>query len=73
MYCDLLYIKRQFSTVIPVELTFDSSGRPLPEATQTVQELQHPGSELPLTPSRELEIRSLKSEIDLLKKQIAGQ
>uniref|UniRef100_A0A8C5BAN7 non-specific serine/threonine protein kinase n=1 Tax=Gadus morhua TaxID=8049 RepID=A0A8C5BAN7_GADMO len=45
--------------------------RKLQEATQTVQELQHPGSELPLTPSRELEIRSLKSEIDLLKKQIA--
>ncbi|CAL8316420.1 unnamed protein product [Merluccius merluccius] len=45
--------------------------RKLQESTQTVQDLQHPGSEVPLTPSREVEIRSLKSEIDLLKQQIA--
>lgn len=37
-----------------------------------MQALQHTG-EGPLTANKEVEIRSLKSEIDILKKQIAGQ
>lgn len=43
------------------------------ESTQTVQALQHPTGEGPLSANKEVEIRSLKSEIDILKKQIAGQ
>lgn len=43
------------------------------ESTQTVQALQHQTGEGPLSANREVEIRSLKSEIDVLKKQIAGQ
>lgn len=46
---------------------------PPPESTQTVQALQHQTGEGPLGATREVEIRSLKSEIDVLKKQIAGQ
>lgn len=46
---------------------------PVAESTQTVQALQHPTGEGPLSTNKEVEIRSLKSEIDLLKKQIAGQ
>lgn len=42
------------------------------ESTQTVQALQHPAGEGPLSANKEVEIRSLKSEIDILKKQIAG-
>lgn len=42
------------------------------ESTQTVQALQHPTGEGLLSSNKEVEIRSLKSEIDLLKKQIAG-
>ncbi|XP_063757517.1 serine/threonine-protein kinase MRCK alpha isoform X6 [Eleginops maclovinus] len=45
--------------------------RKLHESTQTVQALQHPSGEGPVGPNREVEIRSLKSEIDILKKQIA--
>ncbi|XP_041831091.1 serine/threonine-protein kinase MRCK alpha isoform X2 [Melanotaenia boesemani] len=45
--------------------------RKLQESTQTVQALQHPSGEGPLSATREVEIRSLKSEIDILKKQIA--
>ncbi|XP_067097209.1 serine/threonine-protein kinase MRCK alpha isoform X2 [Osmerus mordax] len=50
--------------------------RKLQESTKTVQAMQHPGGPgegpaPPLSPSREVEIRSLKTEIDLLKKQIA--
>uniref|UniRef100_A0A8C9YP74 Serine/threonine-protein kinase MRCK alpha n=1 Tax=Sander lucioperca TaxID=283035 RepID=A0A8C9YP74_SANLU len=45
--------------------------RKLQEATQTVQALQHPTGEGPVSANREVEIRSLKSEIDILKKQIA--
>ncbi|XP_037541635.1 serine/threonine-protein kinase MRCK alpha isoform X2 [Nematolebias whitei] len=45
--------------------------RKLQESTQTVQALQHPTGEGPLNSNKEVEIRSLKSEIDLLKKQIA--
>lgn len=37
-----------------------------------MQALQHTG-EGPLGANKEVEIRSLKSEIDILKKQIAGQ
>uniref|UniRef100_A0A669EI74 Serine/threonine-protein kinase MRCK alpha n=1 Tax=Oreochromis niloticus TaxID=8128 RepID=A0A669EI74_ORENI len=44
--------------------------RKLQESTQTVQALQHTG-EGPLSANKEVEIRSLKSEIDILKKQIA--
>lgn len=43
------------------------------ESTQTVQALQHPAGEGPISVNKEVEIRSLKSEIDILKKQIAGQ
>ncbi|XP_056150045.1 serine/threonine-protein kinase MRCK alpha isoform X2 [Lampris incognitus] len=49
-----------------VELT-----RKLQESTQTVQALQHPTGEGPVSANKEVEIRSLKSEIDILKKQIA--
>ncbi|XP_071385076.1 serine/threonine-protein kinase MRCK alpha isoform X5 [Centroberyx affinis] len=45
--------------------------RKLQESTQTVQALQHPTGEAPLSANKEVEIRSLKSEIDILKKQIA--
>ncbi|XP_067338502.1 serine/threonine-protein kinase MRCK alpha isoform X7 [Channa argus] len=45
--------------------------RKLQESTQTVQALQHPTAEGPLSSNKEVEIRSLKSEIDILKKQIA--
>ncbi|XP_056260881.1 serine/threonine-protein kinase MRCK alpha isoform X1 [Seriola aureovittata] len=45
--------------------------RKLQESTQTVQALQHPTGEGPISANREVEIRSLKSEIDILKKQIA--
>ncbi|KAK5880443.1 hypothetical protein CesoFtcFv8_023469 [Champsocephalus esox] len=45
--------------------------RKLQESTQTVQALQHPSGEGPVGPNREGEVRSLKSEIDILKKQIA--
>ncbi|KAM9703884.1 serine/threonine-protein kinase MRCK alpha isoform 3-T3 [Menidia menidia] len=45
--------------------------RKLQESTQTVQALQHPTGEGPPGANREVEIRSLKSEIDILKKQIA--
>uniref|UniRef100_A0A3Q3KBK9 Serine/threonine-protein kinase MRCK alpha n=1 Tax=Monopterus albus TaxID=43700 RepID=A0A3Q3KBK9_MONAL len=45
--------------------------RKLQESTQTVQALQHPTGEGPLSANKEVEIRSLKSEIDILKKQIA--
>ncbi len=43
------------------------------ESTQTVQALQHQTGEGPLSANKEVEIRSLKNEIDILKKQIAGQ
>ncbi|KAK7907366.1 hypothetical protein WMY93_015978 [Mugilogobius chulae] len=45
--------------------------RKLQESTQTVQALQHPSGDSPINPNKEVEIRSLKSEIDILKKQIA--
>lgn len=37
-----------------------------------MQALQHQTGEGPLSANKEVEIRSLKSEIDVLKKQIAG-
>ncbi|XP_031437374.1 serine/threonine-protein kinase MRCK alpha isoform X2 [Clupea harengus] len=46
--------------------------RKLQESTQTVQALQYPNSDAPPgTNNREVEIRSLNNEIDLLKKQIS--
>ncbi|KAM8846519.1 serine/threonine-protein kinase MRCK alpha isoform 5-T5 [Synchiropus picturatus] len=45
--------------------------RKLQESTQTVQALQHTTGEGPVSPNKEVEIKSLKSEIDILKKQIA--
>ncbi|XP_060722854.1 serine/threonine-protein kinase MRCK alpha isoform X1 [Tachysurus vachellii] len=45
--------------------------RKLQESTQTVQALQHTNSTGPPGANKEVEIRSLKSEIDILKKQIA--
>ncbi|PWA27540.1 hypothetical protein CCH79_00000244 [Gambusia affinis] len=47
--------------------------RKLQESTQAVQALQHSTGEGPVSSNKEVEIRSLKSEIDILKKQIAGQ
>ncbi|KAJ0027029.1 hypothetical protein NQD34_018029 [Periophthalmus magnuspinnatus] len=41
------------------------------KSTQTVQALQHPSGDSPINLNKEVEIRSLKSEIDILKKQIA--
>jgi len=38
-----------------------------------VQNLQHPAGGGPPTATKEGEIRSLQTEIDILKKQIAGQ
>lgn len=38
-----------------------------------MQALQHQTGEGPLSANKEVEIRSLKSEIDVLKKQIAGR
>uniref|UniRef100_A0A665W9C6 Serine/threonine-protein kinase MRCK alpha n=1 Tax=Echeneis naucrates TaxID=173247 RepID=A0A665W9C6_ECHNA len=45
--------------------------RKLQESTQTVQALQHPTGEGHMSANKEVEIRSLKNEIDILKKQIA--
>uniref|UniRef100_A0A4W5RWI5 Serine/threonine-protein kinase MRCK alpha n=1 Tax=Hucho hucho TaxID=62062 RepID=A0A4W5RWI5_9TELE len=47
--------------------------RKLLESTQTVQALQHASGEgpAPIPSNKEVEIRSLKTEIDILKKQIA--
>ncbi|XP_043075248.1 serine/threonine-protein kinase MRCK alpha isoform X6 [Puntigrus tetrazona] len=45
--------------------------RKLQESTQTVQALQYPDSDAPVNANKEVEIRSLKTEIDILKKQIA--
>ncbi|XP_055728262.1 serine/threonine-protein kinase MRCK alpha-like isoform X3 [Salvelinus fontinalis] len=47
--------------------------RKLLESTQTVQALQHASGEgpAPVPSNKEVEIRSLKTEIDILKKQIA--
>uniref|UniRef100_A0A8C1G7Q1 Serine/threonine-protein kinase MRCK alpha n=1 Tax=Cyprinus carpio TaxID=7962 RepID=A0A8C1G7Q1_CYPCA len=45
--------------------------RKLQESTQTVQALQYTDSDTPVNANKEVEIRSLKSEIDILKKQIA--
>uniref|UniRef100_A0A673MIA6 Serine/threonine-protein kinase MRCK alpha n=1 Tax=Sinocyclocheilus rhinocerous TaxID=307959 RepID=A0A673MIA6_9TELE len=47
--------------------------RKLQESTQTVQALQYPDSDAPVNANKEVEIRSLKCEIDILKKQIAGE
>uniref|UniRef100_A0A3B3RYL5 Serine/threonine-protein kinase MRCK alpha n=1 Tax=Paramormyrops kingsleyae TaxID=1676925 RepID=A0A3B3RYL5_9TELE len=45
--------------------------RKLQESTQTVQALQHSGGDGPVAASKEVEIQSLKEEIEALKKQIA--
>ncbi|XP_026088681.1 serine/threonine-protein kinase MRCK alpha-like isoform X3 [Carassius auratus] len=45
--------------------------RKLQESTQTVQALQYTDSDAPVNANKEVEIRSLRSEIDILKKQIA--
>ncbi|XP_061667404.1 serine/threonine-protein kinase MRCK alpha isoform X2 [Syngnathoides biaculeatus] len=45
--------------------------RKVQDLIQTVQAHQHPTSEGPLSANKEVEIRSLKTEIDILKKQIA--
>uniref|UniRef100_A0A4W5PK06 non-specific serine/threonine protein kinase n=1 Tax=Hucho hucho TaxID=62062 RepID=A0A4W5PK06_9TELE len=49
--------------------------RKLQESTQTVQALQHVSGEgpAPVPSNKEVEIRSLKTEIDILKKKIAGK
>uniref|UniRef100_A0A674EWK9 Serine/threonine-protein kinase MRCK alpha n=1 Tax=Salmo trutta TaxID=8032 RepID=A0A674EWK9_SALTR len=49
--------------------------RKLLESTQTVQALQHASGEgpAPVPSNKEVEIRSLKTEIDILKKQVAGK
>lgn len=43
------------------------------DLTQTVQAHQRPTGEGLLSANKEVEIRSLKTEIDILKKQIAGR
>uniref|UniRef100_A0A8C9TQ92 Serine/threonine-protein kinase MRCK alpha n=1 Tax=Scleropages formosus TaxID=113540 RepID=A0A8C9TQ92_SCLFO len=45
--------------------------RKLQESTQTVQALQYPSTDGPVPASKEVEVRSLKEEIEKLKKQIA--
>ncbi|XP_072266050.1 serine/threonine-protein kinase MRCK alpha isoform X4 [Pyxicephalus adspersus] len=47
--------------------------RKLQESTQTVQALQYPTVDGPVTANKDLEIKSLKEEIDKLKTQGAGQ
>uniref|UniRef100_A0A672S7L4 non-specific serine/threonine protein kinase n=1 Tax=Sinocyclocheilus grahami TaxID=75366 RepID=A0A672S7L4_SINGR len=47
--------------------------RKLQESTKTVQALQYSSGDGPVSSSREFEIRGLKEEIEMLKKQIAGQ
>lgn len=47
--------------------------RKLQESTQAVQALQHPTVDGPVTANKDLEIKSLKEEIDKLKTQGAGQ
>ncbi|KAM5163544.1 serine/threonine-protein kinase MRCK alpha [Mantella aurantiaca] len=47
--------------------------RKLQESTQTVQALQHPPVDGPVTANKDLEIKSLKEEIDKLKTQGSGQ
>jgi hypothetical protein len=42
------------------------------ESTQTVQALQYSTVDGPLTASKDLEIKSLKEEIEKLRKQVAG-
>ncbi|XP_060048080.1 serine/threonine-protein kinase MRCK alpha isoform X14 [Erinaceus europaeus] len=44
--------------------------RKLQESTQTVQALQHSSTDGPLTASKDLEIKSLKEEIENLRKQV---
>uniref|UniRef100_A0A672S7M1 non-specific serine/threonine protein kinase n=1 Tax=Sinocyclocheilus grahami TaxID=75366 RepID=A0A672S7M1_SINGR len=46
--------------------------RKLQESTKTVQALQYSSGDGPVSSSREFEIRGLKEEIEMLKKQIAG-
>uniref|UniRef100_A0A8C1LBV3 non-specific serine/threonine protein kinase n=1 Tax=Cyprinus carpio TaxID=7962 RepID=A0A8C1LBV3_CYPCA len=47
--------------------------RKLQESTKTVQALQYSSGDGPVSSSREFEIRGLKEEIEMLRKQIAGQ
>ncbi|CAB1343156.1 unnamed protein product, partial [Coregonus sp. 'balchen'] len=56
-------------------LATEAYERRIRQSTQTVQALQHASGEgpAPVPSSKEVEIRSLKTEIDILKKQIAGQ
>jgi len=42
------------------------------ESTQTVQALQYSTVDGPITASKDLEIKSLKEEIEKLKKQVTG-
>uniref|UniRef100_A0A8C1U8Q7 non-specific serine/threonine protein kinase n=1 Tax=Cyprinus carpio TaxID=7962 RepID=A0A8C1U8Q7_CYPCA len=46
--------------------------RKLQESTKTVQALQYSSGDGPVSSSREFEIRGLKEEIEMLRKQIAG-
>ena len=43
------------------------------ESTQTVQALQYSTADGPLTASKDLEIKSLKEEIENLRKQVRGK
>lgn len=43
------------------------------ESTQTVQALQYSTVDGPITASKDLEIKSLKEEIEKLKKQVTGK
>uniref|UniRef100_A0A8C1SPM4 non-specific serine/threonine protein kinase n=1 Tax=Cyprinus carpio TaxID=7962 RepID=A0A8C1SPM4_CYPCA len=47
--------------------------RKLQESTKTVQALQYSSGDGPASSNREVEIRGLKEELEMLRKQIAGQ
>uniref|UniRef100_A0A672P0J3 non-specific serine/threonine protein kinase n=1 Tax=Sinocyclocheilus grahami TaxID=75366 RepID=A0A672P0J3_SINGR len=47
--------------------------RKLQESTKTVQALQYSSGDGPASSTREVEIRGLKEELEMLRKQIAGQ
>lgn len=60
------------NTQVGIRVILSDVHFPIAESTQTVQALQHTNSTVPPGANKEVEIRSLKSEIDILKKQIAG-
>uniref|UniRef100_A0A8C2IKP0 Serine/threonine-protein kinase MRCK alpha n=1 Tax=Cyprinus carpio TaxID=7962 RepID=A0A8C2IKP0_CYPCA len=57
----------------PSHTAFSGHHLPFVGFTYTMQALQYTDSDAPVNANKEVEIRSLKSEIDILKKQIAGE